>query len=244
MISKSMYFELTLNKFCILLILFYTNISFLHSQDTTSTFKDIDGNIYKTIKIGDMLWSAENLKVTHYQNGDSIRNVTDKYEWSELVTGAYCKYDNNDYDATKYGYLYNWYAVNDMRNISPKGWHVPTDDEFTNLYIYLGISKIEADSINLYGVKIGGKLKESGTSHWESPNTGATNESGFSALPGGYRLYDGSFDDIECASTFWTSSNYDTLTAWEIILLNNYSLIHRGHGPMQNGSSIRLVRDN
>jgi len=239
-----MYFELTLNKFSILLILFYANISYLHSQDTTLTLKDIDGNIYKTIKIGDMLWSTENLRVTHYQNGDSIPNVIEKYDWSELVTGAYCKYDNNDYDARKYGYLYNWYAINDIRNIAPVGWHVPTDEEFTRLYIILGISKIEADSINLYGEKIGGKLKESGTSHWESPNTGSTNESGFSALPGGFRLYDGNFDGIECSSLFWTSSNYDTLTAWVIILVNINSSIHRGHGPMQNGLSIRLVRNN
>ncbi len=240
---KSINYELTPKIIGSLLIFFNVYISYLQGQDTPLILKDIDGNIYKTIKIGDMIWSAENLRATKFQNGDSIPNITDKYEWSELKTGAYCKYENNDYDAKKYGFLYNWFIVKDNRKIAPEGWHVPTDEDFKKLFNIFGIIKYEKDSIDLHAEKIGGKLKETGTTHWESPNTGATNESGFSALPGGYRLYDGNFDDIECASAFWTSSNYDSLTAWSYCLLNISSSIYRMHGPMQNGSSIRLVRD-
>lgn len=139
---------------------------------------DIDGNIYQAVKIGKQLWLAENLKVIHYRNGDPIQHIIDDIQWHNGGFGAYCNYGNDQTNATIYGCLYNWYAVNDKRNICPSGWHIPTEAEWTVLVNYLG-----GDSI------AGGKMKEAGTIHWESPNTGAINISGFSALPGGGRFY-------------------------------------------------------
>jgi uncharacterized protein (TIGR02145 family) len=140
----------------------------------TNTVTDIDGNIYHTVTIGTQVWMVENLKTTKYRNGDPIPNVTGN-AWAALTTGAYCWYNNDaaTYKAT-YGALYNWYAVADSRNIAPTGWHVPTDAEWTTLTTFLGGESVA-----------GGKLKETGTNHWTSPNTGATNETGFTALPGG-----------------------------------------------------------
>lgn len=152
---------------------------------------DIDGNVYQIVTIGTQVWMAENLKVTHYRNGDVIPNVTDGPTWAGLTTGAYCEYDNNVASVATYGRLYNWYAAVDTRNIAPDGWHVPSDEEWKQLETYLGMSQAEADAIGLRGSDEGGMLKETGTSHWDSPNTGATNESGFTALPGGHRRYGG-----------------------------------------------------
>jgi len=197
----------------------------------TGTVTDIDGNTYQTVKIGDQWWMAENLKVTHYRNGDAIPNVTDVSEWSNLTTGAYCNYNNDDNNANTYGSLYNWYAVDDSRNIAPDGWHVPTDAKWQTLVDYLG-----GDAI------AGGKMKETGTSHWKSPNTGATNESGFSALPGGYRGYTGLFADVGDYAYFWSSKWYGS-TAWYRGLLYDYSGVYRGNFSHQNGYSVRCVRD-
>jgi uncharacterized protein (TIGR02145 family) len=126
---------------------------------------------------------AENLKVTHYRNGDPIPQVTDSSAWEYLTTGAYCKYNNNEDTAATYDRLYNWYAVGDSREIAPEGWHIPTIDEWEILRDYLCSCTPGCD----YGLHVGGKMKEKGTIHWKSPNTGATNESGFTAIPGGYR---------------------------------------------------------
>jgi len=146
------------------------------SECLSCTVTDIDGNCYRTVTIGTQVWMAENLKVTHDCNGEAIPNVTDGATWAGLTAGAYCEYNNDVNNVATYGRLNNWYAVADSRNISPAGWHVASDAEWQTLSIFLG-----GDAI------AGGKMKETGTTHWYSPNTGATNESGFSALPGGYR---------------------------------------------------------
>ncbi len=162
----------------------------------TGIVTDIDGNTYQTIKIGNQWWMAENLKVTHYRNGDAIPNVTDYTEWVYLTSGAYCAYDNDNSHVATYGRLYNWYAVSDSRNVAPSGWHVSTFEEWQTLEDYLGGSSVA-----------GGKLKEAGTSHWASPNTGATNESGFSALPSGYRSHVyGHYSAMGFYCDFWTST--------------------------------------
>jgi len=207
--------------------------SFLYAQDSTGTVIDSDGNVYKTIKIGNQWWTAENLKVTHYQNGDSIPNVTVKSEWKKLKTGAYCAYDNNENYVNVYGYLYNWHAVNDIRKIAPVGWHVPTDEEWKNLEGYLGS-------------KAADKLKETGTTHWASPNQSATNESGFSALPGGFRYYDGSFNsDVGFYAAFWSATEGDNEGAWYCQLFYGFSIVSRLQYKYckQSGLSVRLVRD-
>jgi len=198
----------------------------------STTVTDIDGNVYKTIKIGNQWWMAENLKVTHYRNGDPIPNVTDNSAWSGLSTGAYCNHDNNEINVDTYGRLYNWYAVVDSRNIAPAGWHVPTDAEWQTLVDYLGGSAIA-----------GGKMKEAGTTHWYSPNTGATNESGFTALPGGWRDMDGYFSSLGGSAYFWSSTEYDTSTAEMHILYFKHSSVNHISGLKRCGLSVRCVRD-
>ena len=211
-------------------------------QYVTGTMTDIDGNVYKTIKIGNQWWMAENLKVTRYRNGDTIHHVTDIWEWPDLTTGAYCPYKNDDKYIVTYGYLYNWYALNDSRNIAPEGWHVPTDEEWKELEKYLGISQSDVDIEGLRG-DVGGKLKETGTTYWKFPNTDATNVSGFSALPGGLR-YNCTFEDVGSLAHFWSSTTVDSGSVWYRALAYRHSAVYRGNFPSQNYSlSIRLIRD-
>ena len=209
------------------------NITFtITSSELTVT--DIDGNVYSTVTIGTQVWLAENLKVTHYRNGEPIPKVTDNTEWSNLITGAYCNYDNDANNADTYGSLYNWYAVNDSRNIAPTGWHVPTDEEWQTLVDYLGGDDIA-----------GGKMKETGTTHWNSPNEGATNESGFSALPGGYRYGNGNYYSMGGNASFWSSTEYDSDSnyAWARYLFVNFpGILDNGSGK-RYGFSVRCVRD-
>ena len=212
-------------------------------ENKTGTVTDIDGNVYQTVQIGDQLWMAENLKVTHYRNGDEILNVTDAAEWQNLTAGAYCNYGNDDSNADTYGSLYNWYAVNDSRNIAPAGWHVPSDDEWKTLEMYLGMSQSEADGTGRRGTDEGGKMKETGTTHWYSPNTGATNESGFSALPGGYRYYYGYFGGMGYYAGFWSSTEYDSDYAWSWSLDYGNSDVYRYSLYKQGGFSVRCIRD-
>lgn len=207
------------------------------------TVTDIDGNVYQTIQIGDQCWMAENLKVTHYRNGDPIPNVTDDTEWAGLSTGAYCAYDNNESNANTYGYLYNWYTVNDSRNIAPEGWHVPTDEEWKELEIYLGMSQSEADGIQWRGTDEGSKLKEIGIVHWNSPNTGATNESGFCALPGGCCNDSGYFYGMGESACFWSSEESSSRYAWRRSLDYDNSRVHRIYGSKPHGFSLRCVKD-
>jgi len=196
------------------------------------TVTDIDGNVYQTVTIGTQVWMAENLKVTHYRNGDPIPNVTDNTEWQGLSTGAYCNYDNDEHNVATYGRFYNWYAVDDSRNIAPEGWHVPSDAEWQTLVDFLG-----GDAV------AGGKMKEAGYTHWLSPNTGATNESGFTALPDGYRNYLGTFNYIGYDAYFWSSTvDYGSI-AWARLLNYNYSVVYRYHNVNRSGYSVRCVKD-
>lgn len=199
----------------------------------TGTVTDYDGNVYQTVKIGDQWWMAENLKATHYRNGEAIPNVTDKPTWVGLSTGAYCEYENNSTNVTTYGRLYNWYAVNDSRNIAPTGWHVPTDAEWITMTTYLGGGSVA-----------GGKMKETGTTHWGSPNTGATNESGFTALPGGYRHSNGDFMSISYITYFWSSTESSSSNAWDRFLYYEDSVVNRyADDAKQYGCSVRCVKD-
>lgn len=207
-----------------------------------STVTDIDGNMYKIIKIGNQWWMAENLKVIHYSNGEAIPNVTDNTEWINLSTAAYCNYDNNSGNAATYGRLYNWYAVNDSRNIAPAGWHVPTDEEWKELEKYLGMSQSDADNPGWRGTEEGGKMKEEGTTHWQSPNTGATNSSGFSALPSGYRR-DGNYYYMSYGADFWSSTEHDSGYAWYRLLSYDRSDVGRNGNYKQGGFSVRCIRD-
>lgn len=212
-----------------------SNVATILSENKTvsvNTVTDIDGNIYNTVKIGTQVWMAENLKTTKYRNGDFIPNVTEDTKWSTLTTGAYCDYNNTVSNSTIYGRLYNWYAVSDSRNLAPTGWHVATDDEWTELITYLG------------GIDVaGGKLKESGTTHWPNPNTSATNESGFSALPGGRRHFSLTYDGIGSVGNWWSSSENNRGLPLYSALVSSNSSVFRDYGTDGYGFSVRCIRD-
>ena len=211
---------------------FSTTIIFNPSL-TYGTLTDIDGNIYKTIQIGTQTWMAQNLKTTKYRNGDKIPNVTENASWAALATGAYCWYDNHISNKATYGGLYNWYAVTDIRNIAPTGWHLPTDAEWTTLTTYLGGENVA-----------GGKLKETGTTHWFFPNTGATNSSGFTALPEGYRYgYNSSFELVGYDGYWWSSTASNASDVWNRYLYYDKYYVYRNGYHKQFGFSVRCVRD-
>ena len=210
---------------------------------TQNTINDIDVNIYETVQIGDQLWMAENLKVTHYQNSDEI-----PYIYNDPQYGAYINYSNNADNVGVYGRLYNWFAVNDERGLCPDNWHVPSDDEFKSLEMYLGMSETEANGEGLRGTDEGGKLKEEGNEHWNSPNTGATNETGFTALPGGNRRYETYtnqeiFSGLNRYGFFWSSSEVYTVNAWYRVFSFDYSESNRYHLSKANAFSVRCVED-
>jgi uncharacterized protein (TIGR02145 family) len=211
-------------------------------ENVLITVTDRDGNTYKTVKIGNQWWMAENLKVTHYQNGDPIPNITNNKDWSNLTSGAYCSYDNADSNIATYGLIYNWFAVSDTRNIAPIGWHVPSDEDWKQLEMYLGMSQSDADVVGLRGIEEGGKLKEAGLTHWASPNTGATNESGFTALPGGYRTHGGGFYSLGYVGGWWSSTEEDSIGAYHRALGYDNTGVAHGPGDKQNGSAIRCVK--
>jgi uncharacterized protein (TIGR02145 family) len=194
---------------------------------------DKDGNVYNSVTIGSQIWLNENLKTTKFSDGSSIPNVTADITWANLSTSAFCWFNNDavTYKAT-YGALYNWYTVNSGK-LCPAGWHVPSDGEFSVLTDLLG------------GLTVaGGKMKEVGTAHWTDPNTGATNESGFTSLAAGQRHTDGSFGDLGFAAIFWTSTPYNDVKPWYYSNWYTNAMAGRGNGTWNNvGLSIRCVKD-
>jgi uncharacterized protein (TIGR02145 family) len=211
-------------------------------QDDNLPLKDADGNIYQTVTIGNQVWMVENLKTTHYRNGDPIPHFTENTDWGNANAGAYCDYKNDEKHSLEYGKLYNWYVITDKRNICPKGWHIPTDEEWHTLVLFLD-SAAKIDNSIIESNLAGGKLKESGTAHWSIPNTGGTNESGFTGLPGGTRIYTGYFDIYTKFGYYWTSTENGNDLAWFRVLDYDYSGVLRFHGFKKNGFSIRCIKD-
>jgi uncharacterized protein (TIGR02145 family) len=197
------------------------------------TVKDIDNNSYNTVKIGNQCWTRENLKVSKYRNGEAIPTGLNNADWLNTKNGAYAIYDNSNVNDAIYGKLYNWYAVRDSRGLCPTGWHVPTDGEWTTLTNFLG-GEIVA----------GGKMKTMGTTYWQSPNTGATNESGFSGLPGGTRFGNGNFLEKNYLAFFWTNTEKNSNSAWIRSLINSEKIVERLNGlDKLYGNSVRCLRD-
>jgi uncharacterized protein (TIGR02145 family) len=184
------------------------------------------------ITIGTQVWDKCNLDVTTYRNGDVIPEVQDPAVWASLTTGAWCWYNNDSANGPTYGKLYNWHAVNDPRELAPVGYHVPTDTELTTLTDYLGGSTVA-----------GGAMKEVGLCHWNSPNINATNSSGFTALPGGTRNDFGSYDNIGNNGNYWSSSEFDTTTAWLRSLNLIAGNVDRFRSNKENGFSVRVIKD-
>jgi len=206
----------------------------------TGTVNDIDDNTYQTVKIGNQWWMAENLKVTHYRNGESIPNITDNTAWINLTSGAYCDYNNDVNKVVTYGRLYNWYSATDSRNIAPTGWHVPTDTEWKELEIFLGMSQSDADNMSWRGTDEGNKLRS--TSGWNSGCNG-TNESGFSALPGGDRFNNGVYDDMGDSGCWWSATEGSSDNAWYRSVYYLYSTVDRYSYNKRYGFSVRCVKD-
>jgi uncharacterized protein (TIGR02145 family) len=196
-----------------------------------STIQDIDDNVYHVIRIGSQLWLKENLKTTRFSNGSSIPLVTNNSTWAGLSSSGYCWYDNDNTNKADYGALYNWFTV-DAGNLCPTGWRVSTDNDWFVLETFLGGSS-----------PAGGKLKETGTSHWNSPNTGATNETDFTALPGGYRSFDGQFMEMGTSGYWWSSTEYNTANSWNRKIQNSSDKTFRNYFDKNYGMSVRCIKN-
>jgi uncharacterized protein (TIGR02145 family) len=222
--------QITMKNIFFVFLFFLIGIFAFAQKDIVT---DIDGNEYKTVTIGNQVWMAENLRVTHYRNGDLIHNILTTSEWDNLKSGACCDYNNTPGNSKIFGKLYNWYAVNDIRNIAPVGWHIPTQKEWNVLITYLGGENVA-----------GGRLKECGIIHWFSPNSGATNESGFTALPGGSRYFLGRFFQINSICYWWSSTQFSDDYSYTISLSYDSSGLGFYNVLLKNaGLSVRCVKD-
>lgn len=211
---------------------------------------DGDNNNYPVIRLGTQIWMAENLKTTRYNDGTAISLCENNSEWIVLTTPAYCWYENNKIGMGDiYGGLYNWYSINETtngnKNLCPSGWHIPDDEEWKQLEVYLGMSRTDADKLEWRGTNEGGEIKENGESHWNNPNTGADNSSGFTALGSGYRRWsDGSFTGNGIYNLYWSNTEYDITYAWKRTLNYIHPEIYRYFNPKAGGFSLRCVLNN
>ena len=195
-----------------------------------SVIRDADGNVYTSVQIGTQVWMGENLKTTKYSNGDLIgttspatlnigAEISPKYQWA---------YETDENNVTTYGRLYTWFAATDSRNICPTGWHLPANTEWSTLVIFLG-------GENEAGIK----LKEVGLTHWITPNTGSTNSSGFTALPGGWRYYGGASEYIGYYGYYWSSTTETSNEAW-YRFLNYFNSNVSQNGTITNNKKYRV----
>jgi uncharacterized protein (TIGR02145 family) len=224
--------------FCPLIVMGFILILANSCKKDPPYMTDQDGNVYTSVTIGTQVWMVENLKTSKYRNGDLIgtttpatlditAEATPKYQWA---------YDDNENNVATYGRLYTWFAVTDSRNVCPAGWHVPTDKEWTTLASFLGGANVA-----------GGKLKETGTIHWLTPNEGATNETGFTALAGGVRVPEGSFFNIDFRGFWWSStkcSECPISNAWCRWMQHNLSDLVLVYERKELGFSVRCIKDN
>jgi uncharacterized protein (TIGR02145 family) len=198
--------------------------------------KDVDGNTYKTVTIGTQTWMAENLKTSKYNDGTSIPNVKDSLEWSKLTTGAWCYYNNDEKNNSKYGKLYNWYAVskttNGNKNVCPTGWHVPSDAEWTVLSGYLGGESVA-----------GGNMKEVGKTSWNITNSEVINVSLYTGLPGGLRSDIGDYRVVGNYGVWWCSTERSSNGACNRILSINDNGIGGSSYSKGSGFSVRCLKD-
>jgi len=195
------------------------------------SFTDGDGNNYPVVQIGTQIWMAENLKATKLNDGTPIENVTDTTAWSILYSPAYCVWGNDAANKDVYGVLYNWYTVQTGK-LCPSGWHVSTDDDWKTL------------DKNIPGDWDASKMKETGTAHWPSPNSAATNETGFTALPGGHRGNLGNFYAKGGNGQWWCSTEYSYTNAWSRGILNEFGEVLRKNNSKVSGQSVRCLKDN
>ena len=219
------------NRVSIFAVIFLTTVSFYSCKkdkesNSTTTVTDIDGNIYNVVKIGNQYWMKENLKTTRYNDSTPIPTGLSDAAWQSTPSGAYAIYDNNSGNNDVYGKLYNWHAINTAK-LAPAGWHVPTDAEWTTLVNTLGGGSVA-----------GGAMKGTTTTWWNSPNTGATNSSGFTGLPAGSRYSNGPFNRIGIIGFFWSSNASAFILNYDDSVVDNSN-----SGLKENGFSVRCVKD-
>ena len=213
----------------------FTTLSQLFTN--AGAVNDVDGNTYSSITINSKQWMKENLNVSKYRNGDVIPEVTDITQWDDLTTGAWCYYANDTANGTTYGKLYNWYAVNDPRGLAPAGWHIPTDQEWTSLTTFLGGASVA-----------GSKMRDTG-GLWSASGQPATNQAGFSALPGGYSYLtltytpaDQPFKSLGEVAYWWSATSSNTNTAYSVnVSLTN--LLTRSSIRNKTAISVRCVKN-
>jgi uncharacterized protein (TIGR02145 family) len=212
------------------------NTGIVFNPDKTyGSVTDVDGNTYKTIQLGNQTWMAENLKTEHYANGDVINNIAETDLWENTLVGAWTYYNNNEEMNEDYGKLYNWFAVEDPRNICPSGWHIPNDPEWEALLTHLGGYLVA-----------GASMKETGLNHFAYSNEGSTNESGFTGLPGGMKDWGSLSFDLGLSGYWWSSTNandYYDLEAYYYFIGRDVDHVLDGAGDKNNGISCRCIKD-
>jgi uncharacterized protein (TIGR02145 family) len=202
-------------------------------ESNKGTITDIDGNVYHTVTIGTQIWLVENLKTTKYNDGTEIPFIVDTAAaWYELNEPGYCWFNDEESNKNTTGALYNFHALNSGK-LCPKGWHVPTDEEWTILAEYLGGENVA-----------GGKMKAVGTEFWLDPNTGATNSSGLTVIPAGFRGKSGFIaHSVNSNALFWSSTAFNDIDAWTRYLLFDNEILGRNNGGKYHGFSIRCLKD-
>lgn len=229
-------------------ILFFMFFSFLFisckkdfgNPTYEAPLRDIDGNTYKTVKIGEQVWMAENLRVKHFRNGDAIPQIDSNHLWAQqsdtLAKAAFCYYGNNDTSLRvldTLGPLYNWYAANDARLLCPQGYHIPSDAEWLKMIKYLGGKDVA-----------GARLKSTDSSFWTKPFSGASDVLGFNGLPAGGRYPNGEFDGKQgLYAFFWTKTEYETRDAWIYYLYSNHEGAIAKYSRKAHGYSVRCIKD-
>jgi uncharacterized protein (TIGR02145 family) len=229
-----------MKKIILLASVFFTVIACKKEENTNTpasattnseTVKDVDGNSYKTVKIGNQTWMAENLRVSKYNDGTSIPVVTDKKAWEALKTPAMSEYDNSSSNGATYGKMYNFYTVS-TNKVCPTGWHVPSDQEWLTMINFLG-----GDSI------AGNKMKAIDNTLWTNLSSNSTNSSGFSGLPGGNRWADGVFDGLTRHTTWQTSTEADSTSSFGRYIGNSSANVGRSWTSKRYGLYIRCLKD-
>ena len=218
-------------------------ISCKKENNDPGTVTDIDGNVYHTITIGTRVWFKENLRTTKFKDGSEIQPVTEKAAWVTLTTPGYCWYENNVANKTIYGGLYNGYAVKESSGLCPTGWHVATDADWVDMEMAFGLPQAQAYITGDRGEaeNVGGHLKD--LQHWDAPNSGADNSSGFSALGTGYRRDTGDFEWLGQWAGFYTSTAPDASHLFQRYLGYDEVGVARLVYPLTYGYSIRCVKD-
>jgi uncharacterized protein (TIGR02145 family) len=213
-------------------VLLFPLMSCNKAESPPSPVTDIEGTTYKTIRIGEQIWMAENLKTSTYSDGTGIPEVSDATGWRDLITPGFCWYTNDEISNKEtYGALYNYHSVVSGK-LCPAGWHVPSKDDWQQL------RSISADTLSA-----GGSLKEEGTTHWRTPNTGAVNSTGFTALPAGIRYFEGTFNSLSYFTSFWSSTEADSNNGWYLSLYYSDAVAGMNKISKKDGFSVRCLKD-